>query len=397
MLEARDRVGGRVEAGCNGMGERIDTGGQFVCDDMPEVMALAKAHGKTFIRTRFDGEFVSLPRQPQQAAAEVYGGGTAMRERMNAIEPGDPDIAGLSVAAWLARQRDPAGAKAAFRSMIEGLWCLPLDQVPLWYLISNDRRITNEVPELQYFLGETMQSLAADLARELGDRVRPGEPVTRIEHGDGGVRVHAAGKAIVEARAVIVALPPVMASRLDFSPDLPVSVMTALDAWRSGAVIKIRLRYARPFWRDKGLSGMVMWRDVTGLFACDTSEDDAHAALTFFIGGPLALDWSEWTEEELRAEVLARLVAGLGDEAAAALDFSVRNWTGDRWSGGAYSDIIVDMEATDAEDVLRAGVPSVRFASSELSPSFPGYVEGAIVAGREAAKKVMAELARDFG
>jgi monoamine oxidase len=34
----------------------------------------------------------------------------------------------------------------------------------------------------------------------------------------------------------------------------------------------------------------------------------------------------------------------------------------------------------------------MHFASSELSPSFPGYVEGAIVAGRIAARKIIAEL-----
>ena len=89
----------------------------------------------------------------------------AIRERMNAIEPDDPAIAGLTVAAWLDRQDDSADAKAAFHSMIEGLWCQADRAVPLWYLIDNDRRITNEVSELQYFLGETMHSLADDLAR----------------------------------------------------------------------------------------------------------------------------------------------------------------------------------------------------------------------------------------
>ena len=52
----------------------------------------------------------------------------AIRERMNAIEPDDPAIAGLTVAAWLDRQSDPADAKAAFRSMIEGLWCQALEK-----------------------------------------------------------------------------------------------------------------------------------------------------------------------------------------------------------------------------------------------------------------------------
>ena len=77
--------------------------------------------------------------------------------------------------------------------MIEGLWCQPPDDVPLWYLIGNDRRITNEVPELQYFLKETIHSLAVDLARPLGDAVRLSEPVERIVQDAGGVSVkHAA-------------------------------------------------------------------------------------------------------------------------------------------------------------------------------------------------------------
>ena len=49
VLEARDRVGGRVESRVNGLGERVDTGGQFLCDDMPEVMALARRRGKTLV------------------------------------------------------------------------------------------------------------------------------------------------------------------------------------------------------------------------------------------------------------------------------------------------------------------------------------------------------------
>ena len=69
---------------------------------------------------------------------------------------------------------------------------------------------------------------------------------------------------------------------------------------------------------------------------------------------------------------------------------TIRDWSGDRWSGGAYSDLVVDMQARDAEAVIRAGAPPLFFASSELSPSFPGYIEGAIVAGREAAAKLIA-------
>ncbi|RVC41148.1 flavin monoamine oxidase family protein, partial [Mesorhizobium sp. M4A.F.Ca.ET.090.04.2.1] len=74
------------------------------------------------------------------------------------------------------------------------------------------------------------------------------------------------------------------------------------------------------------------------------------------------------------------------------LDFSHRDWTDDRWSGGAYGDLIVDATARDAERTILAGAPPVHFASSEVSPSFPAYVEGAIVAGRIAAGKILTSL-----
>ncbi|RAZ73765.1 flavin monoamine oxidase family protein [Mesorhizobium atlanticum] len=392
VLEARDRVGGRVEAVRNGLGELIDSGGQFLCQDMPEVMALAKAHGKAFVETYIDGEFLTHPSMTPARAERTYHVSMAIRERMNRIEPDDPAIAGLTVADWLERQHDEADAKAAFRSLVEGLWCLAADKVPLWYLIDNDRRITNEVFELQYFLGDTMQSLAEDLAGDLADRLRLGEAATRIEHGPQGVRVVSA-RGVIEARQVLIALPPATAAKLDFVPALPAELASALGVWESGAVIKILVRYAKPFWREWGLCGMVMWRDQPGLFACDASKDADHAALVVFVGGPLALRWHPLGETALQAEITARLVQALGPQAADIVDFSARDWTHDRWSGGAYSDLIIDVTARDAERVILAGAPSVHFAASEVSPSFPGYVEGAIVAGRIAAGKIQSAIA----
>ena len=392
VLEARDRVGGRVEAVRNGLGELIDSGGQFLCQDMPEVMALAKAHGKAFVETYIDGEFLTHPSMTPARAERTYHVSMAIRERMNRIDPDDPAIAGLTVADWLERQHDEADAKAAFRSLVEGLWCLAADKVPLWYLIDNDRRITNEVFELQYFLGDTMQSLAEDLAAELGDRLRLNQAATRVERAPQGIRI-STGAATIEAREVLIALPPATAAKLDFAPALPVELASALGVWESGAVIKILVRYAKPFWRERGLCGMVMWRDQPGLFACDASKDADHAALVVFVGGPLALRWHPLGETALQAEITARLVQALGPQAADIVDFSARDWTHDRWSGGAYSDLIIDVTARDAERVILAGAPPVHFAASEVSPSFPGYVEGAIVAGRIAAGKIQSAIA----
>src|SRR5262249_22175342 len=151
----------------NAFGELVDTGGQFFCEDMPEVTALARRLGKRFVETPVEGDFTVQPQMSEADAEQAYEGAAAIRERMNGIEPRDPAISGLTVGDWLKRQDDPAWAKAGFHSMIEGLWCRSINEIPFWYLIDYDRRVTNEVPELQYFLQETMQSVADDLAARL--------------------------------------------------------------------------------------------------------------------------------------------------------------------------------------------------------------------------------------
>jgi len=385
VLEARDRVGGRVESQINALGERVDSGGQFACDDMANVMALLREYGHELVSPAFEGRDVSVPPLPSGSLDRARQGAMELRDRYVAMDPDDPAVAGLTVAAWLDRQPEDAHQKAAFRSMLEGLWCQPIDDVPLWYMIDNDRRITNEEFELQHFPARTMHALAEDLAAELGDRVRLSMPASGIAWREGGVSV-ATPSGPIEARTAIVALPPSIAARLDYTPALPAPLAHALSVWRSGFVIKLFIRYSRAFWLDKGLSGVVMFREPAGLFACDTGTRE-RPALTGFIGGPSALDWRQRGESSIREDFLAHLAGALGAEAAAPLDVLVRDWSYDQWSGGAYSDLIMDMTARDAEAVIRVGIGPLHFACSEISPEYPGYVEGAIVAGRIAAEK----------
>jgi monoamine oxidase len=390
VLEARDRVGGRVESAFNELGERLDTGGQFLCEDMPELMRLARQFGKTLVETPTAGDFIVQPSLPKATRQRVYQETVAIRERMDALEPGDPAIADLNVAGWLDRQDNGADAKSAFQSLIEGMWCQAMDRIPMWHLVDNDRRITNEVSELQYFLGETLHSLADDMARNLGSRLLLGMPVTDVSHGSNGVLVMAGGQSFEGERA-IVAVPPVMASRIAYAPALPEPLSRTLGAWESGAVIKVKLRYARAFWRDHGLSGTVMWRNPHGMFVCDTSDME-HPALVVFVAGPLARRWSALGVEGIHRELTARLTVALGPEAQKFIAATFRDWTDDRWSGGGYSDLVLDLDARDAEALLREGAGVLQFASSELSPSFPGYVEGAVVVGRIAARNAAAAL-----
>ena len=393
VLEARDRVGGRVEAAANQFGDPFDAGGQFFCEDMVEITALARDFGKTLLQPPKGGETVAQPPpHDRHDAPLIWAGSTALRRRMRLLDPRDPSLSGLSVADWVRIQIDDPIAKEMFLSLVEGLWCCPPDRMPVWYLIDNDRRITNTIPELQYFLKETMYSLAVDLGGELGGRLKLNCAVERIAVQDSAVRL-VAGHEITDAQQVIMAVPPVMATKISFDPPLPDPIGRALAAWRSGTVVKLFIRYRTAFWRAKKLSGTVTFLEPHGLFAFDNSPDDDHPTLIVFVGGRAAVEWMKLGGEGIEDAVLSRLEPALGPEVRKPLAVVMRNWSNDEWSGGGYSDVIdASTTETDTENILRAGLPGIIFGASELSLSFPGYIEGAIVAGKAAARRAVSSL-----
>ncbi|MFN6119042.1 MAG: FAD-dependent oxidoreductase, partial [Actinomycetes bacterium] len=121
VLEARDRVGGKVESQIDALGDRVDTGGQFLCDDMTHVLDLVRAHGKqlvdvvdhrsglTFLGDRPTADPAALDALDDEAW-EVW-------DELTGITP--DDIApGTSADAWLAdRIDDPIVLEAARASI----------------------------------------------------------------------------------------------------------------------------------------------------------------------------------------------------------------------------------------------------------------------------------------
>ncbi|KQS79454.1 hypothetical protein ASG25_13115 [Rhizobium sp. Leaf384] len=390
VLEARAEVGGRVRSFMTSDGVRRDAGGQFLCDDMPEVMALVRAARLEMVETRWRGAAKTVSTTASRRVPEHEN---TLFARMSSADPADPALAGLSIADWLDAQEATDEAKRQFLSMVHGLWCLPAEVIPFWYLVDSDRRNTAEISELQYFLKDSAAALADSMADDLGPSLSLATPVSSIRREADHVVVTTDDRQVT-ARHVLVAVPPVRAREIVQHPPLPAPLAHALGGWRSGAVIKILLRYPRRTWPPAVSSGL-SWDDVSGLYAFDVSQDETHAGFVVFIGGPLALDWRARGEAFIVQTVRERMAAVLGPQAPEPLELILHDWTDDRWSGGGYSDVIVDPEAHDAEALLQAGVGRVTFASSELSPSFPTYIEGAIVAGRLAAARLADRLVAD--
>ena len=235
-----------------------------------------------------------------------------------------------------------------------------------------------------------LNQIAFRMAAELGPAVRLNAPVRRIAQTAAGVEV-TSDAGVFRARRAIVAIPPALAGRIDYSPALPAMRDALSQRLPMGSVIKFWVAFDKPFWRAKGLNGMVITdRSPVGLY-CDVSPDAAGPGLIAgFFEGPHAVAWGQKSAAERKAQVGGDLTRLLGPEAAHPIDYVDNDWPSEEWSRGCYVGVAPPGVISVFGEALRQPVGRIHWAGTETSSEWCGYVEGAIRAGERAAAEVTA-------
>ena len=167
-----------------------------------------------------------------------------------------------------------------------------------------------------------------------------------------------------------------------------------------GSVIKVQLVYPRPFWRDAGLSGLVI--DDTGPFAfmVDNSPPDRpEGVLVTFLSAGEARRNSDRKLGSDAADIRRRMFTEhvqnvFGPTSPEPIDYHDRDWASVPWIGGGYSGVMTPGGWLTSGPALRQPVGRLHWASSESARVWNGYVEGAIEAGERAARDVIEQLDR---
>ncbi len=383
VLEARDRVGGKVDSVVDATGRRVDTGGQFIADEMHAVLQLVRDAGMAVSDHRHPGLAATAPVGHDldwEAAELAY---ESLRGRTD-IDPSQ----------WLREWIDDSplsdGARTALRSMVDGHMCIDHRALGVAHVFDQLRRTPPLATELQYSVDPGMHTLAERLADSLTGAVHTDEPVRTVSHRDDLIEVTTSGAAYL-TRHVVVAVPPSAIGTIAFSPPLPAELTAAAAAFVAGDVTKIVLRYTEPFWRRAGLDGTIRFCEPAGLYVADATVGTA-AALVVFVGGPLAATWRTLGRRRV-STVLSHLEPILGAPVRNTLDVIVRDWAPDVFGGGGYAQFVTGVGRPSQIARLRDSPPGTTFAATELAEVFPGYVEGAIHAGRAAAAEALIQLA----
>jgi monoamine oxidase len=232
------------------------------------------------------------------------------------------------------------------------------------------------------------QQLAERMAREIGDeRIRLGKPVKAVEIQEAGVRVETGGGTTEEADAVVLAVPPTAWDKIDFRPKLGEGYRPHL-----GPAIKVLGKVRRPVWKEAGLSSYAVTDQEIGVTwqgnIRPPSEDPNRACLVGFSGGSAATRFLQLAPSKRReryAEIMESLFFGYAKSAG---QVAVQAWPEDPWTLGGYCSPLLG-QVTTVFPKLEEGVRNrLFFAGEHASPSFYGYMEGALQSGVRTARQV---------
>lgn len=422
VVEARDRVGGRSWSVETPAGFGIDRGGQWIGPTQHHLQALADELGAETFPTYIAGEAVEwrqgtrhtytglIPTSDHHAAAE--GVEAILDLDLTALEVplerpwAAADASALdaqTLATWFDTHLEAPGARSILDVAVKAVFgAEPAELSFLFTLfychagggLTNLVRTTGGAQERRFVGGS--QQLARGLADRLGHRVVTGTPVTAIAYGTD--RVVVSGRRQDEpwrivARRAIVAMPPSISARLDWSPPLP-GVRDQLSMrMPMGSVTKVHAIYERPFWRDEGLNGQLVSDDGALRSTFDDSPvDGSHGAIVGFIAGNECREFERLGPAARGKAVLSELERAFGPAAGRPVELVEQHWPAEEYTRGGPVAISVPGALTGFGDALREPVGAVHWAGTETATEWCGYLDGALSSGTRAAAEVLLAL-----
>lgn len=414
VLEARDRVGGRSMAGQIN-GHTIDHGGQWVGPQQKLLLQQAKAIGVETYPQYIQGKSIlsldqnlstytgDIPRLSWLALIEMYFIERRFNKDIKVLHKNTENALAkrkswdsLTVEDWINSNVRRREANLFIQTAISAVLCCKASEVSyLFFLdcLSKNHGLSTLLgvkggAQQDKFHGGAWQ-IAKKLADQIGENIQLNSPVTRIEYDQQQVKVHTDNQ-IFTAKHVVITVPPPVISKIEFSPELPSARMELIKQMKMGAVIKIHVAYATPFWRQKGWSGAVASADRALSVVFDQSpEDESCGILVGLIEADHAKAVSKMDETARRELLIADLVYYFGDDALQPIEYVEQDWIKEPWSQGGYLAYMPPKLLSSFGEDIRQPVGRIHWAGTETGTEWMGYLDGALQSGIRVAEEII--------
>ncbi len=228
-------------------------------------------------------------------------------------------------------------------------------------------------------------SIINALAETFRDKIRLNTKVVSLTEENDLITLKTSN-ASLQAKKVILALPPQIATGMDFEPALPenlLSTMTKTHTWMSNA-IKVGMTFKKPFWRHKNFSGTVIGQIGPVIELYDhTNDEESTFALMGFVNEGLR----DESDESRKERILSYLEKHLGTEIRDYLSYFEKDWSQDSFTAcERLKSIYMSPRYGNALFNTFYLGEKVLFSGAETAAVYGGYMEGAVYSGLNAAQ-----------
>jgi monoamine oxidase len=403
LLEARDRVGGRVWTWRDGFEghQHVEAGGDLIEGEQEATLALAKALGlktSAILRRGFayygptargkpaiqklDSYFDEVE-QPFHRAVEDYN---LSEQRWDGAVA--RALARESVAERLLRTGAPSWVQSRVRGL-RGLFLADPEELATLALVDFFAEFGAPGSGRMFRVVDGNDRLATALARKLKRRPELRTVLRGIEQNDREIVASVEGPdglATLRADYFVSALPATTAREVRFQPSLPARQQDAITRLRYGAATRLVLQFARRFWNKPGRANAFGTDQPYGAVWDGTEQQrGARGILSFLAGGS--------SSRELRSLLRARGPEGVAAELSwlgrptAVVASRVFTWEDDPWARGGYAFFDPRFDPS-LRDWLARPAGRIVFAGEHTSIKWQGYINGAILSGQRAAAEI---------
>jgi monoamine oxidase len=416
VLEARDRVGGRIWTHHLSDGSPVDRGGAWLAPKHDAIFGLAREVGVSTYKTWVKGahllvdggrtrRYTGLIPKISPLAVITIAWAQAKLDRMAKHVPLETpwtakraqEWDSRSVAWWLEHSgiRTEIG-RDLFEMAVRGLFTGDLNDVSLLHLLflvrghgSIETLFSIEGGSQENMVEGGAASIAQRVADALGDAVRLNAPVRSITQRNDRVLVEA-GDLTVSAHNAVVTVPPALALEIAFDPMPSDERLTLYRNAVAGPETKTLVVYDEPFWRADGFSGQTSEPGSASEVTLDASPASARpGVIASFTFGPVAERLAVLDHAERRRAVLNALKARLGPRAASPVEFIETAWWEEKWTRGCSMAHLPPGILTRYGPLLRQPFGRVHWAGTETSTTSHGAIDGAVRSGERAAAEIL--------
>ncbi|MEM9284155.1 MAG: NAD(P)/FAD-dependent oxidoreductase [Verrucomicrobiota bacterium] len=392
LLEARDRVGGRVWTSRKWEEASIDLGGSWIhgvrgnpLSDLADELQVPRLETDFDSAVLYDESGQKLPDRAWNRIAEFLRVG---RKSLRASWRLDKDI---SVEAAVAKSLDLDAMSLSEKRLfefavseeIEKSYAADISELSAWFLEEGkafgggDELFPEGYDALPKFLQEGLD-------------VRLGTVVSKVAYSDVGVQVTTKDE-VLEADRVVITLPigVLKQGSVVFEPDLPARKRAAIEALGAGLLNKVALKFPEVFW-EKSAHWITRLSERKGDFTTwlNLVPYTGQPVLIAFNAGSFAEELESLSDDGVRERAMSVLRQCYGEDIPEPTGVQITRWKSDPFSRCAYSFPAVGISKHTRRDLAEPIADRVFFAGEATHSDYPSTVHGAYLSGLREAKEI---------